>query len=113
MNNSTGDEQKLVLFERALKKTEKNMLALSLLINHFRDSGFDDTKYAPQFKEMMGQFAKLMRDFSRTEYEYEGPYNSDQTLERYKASISKSWKHKPDKPENTNVAITTEEIKRG
>ena len=107
-----SEEQKLALFERALKKAEKNMMALSLLMDHFRQSGFDSGKYAPQFQEMMGQFAKLMREFSRTEYEYEGPYNSEQTLERYKGSVSKSWKHKPEKAENADVAITPEEIKK-
>ena len=107
-----SDEQKLALFERALKKAEKNMMALSLLMDHFRQSGFDSGKYAPQFQEMMGQFAKLMREFSRTEYEYEGPYNSEQTLERYKGSVSKSWKHKPEKAGNADVAITPEEIKK-
>lgn len=107
-----SDEQKLALFEKALKKAEKNMIALTLLMEHFKNSGFDSGKYAPQFQEMMGQFAKLMREFSRTEYEYEGPYNSDQTLERYRGSVSKSWKHKPEKAENADKPITEDEIKR-
>jgi hypothetical protein len=106
------EEQKLALFQKALKKAEKNMMALSLLMDHFKQSGFDSSRYTPQFQEMMGQFAKLMRDFSRTEYEYEGPYNSDQTLERYKQSVSKSWKHKPEKAENADKPITEEEIRK-
>ncbi len=109
---SKSEEQKLALFHKALKKAEKNMMALSLLMNHFKQTGFDSSQYTPQFQDMMGQFAKLMRDFSRTEYEYEGPYNSDQTLDRYKQSVSKSWKHKPEKAENADKPITEDEIKK-
>lgn len=106
------DEQKLALFEKALSKAQKNMMALTLLMDHFKETGFDSGRYTPQFQDMMGQFAKIMRDFSRTEYEYEGPYNSEQTLERYKSSVGKSWKHKPEKSENSNKPITEDEIKR-
>lgn len=117
MSNSTAltvksDEQKLALFEKALSKAQKNMMALTMLMDHFRESGFDSGRYAPQFQDMMGQFAKLMREFSRTEYEYEGPYNSEQSLERYKSSVSKSWKHKPEKSGNSEKPITEDEIKR-
>lgn len=109
---SKADEKgAVVLFERALSKVEKNMNALSLLMKHFEDSGFDKTKYSPQFQDMMGKFAKMMREYTRTEYEYEGPYTGEQTQERYKSSVAKSWKHKPEKPENADVPITEEEIK--
>lgn len=106
-----SQEQKLALFTKALKKAEANMMALSILIDHFKEQGYDRGQYAPQFESMMGNFAKLLREFSRTEYEYEGPYSSDQTLERYRNSVSKSWKHKPEKAENSDVSITEEEIK--
>lgn len=109
---SKTEEQKMILFQKVLGKAQKDMMALTLLMNHFKDSGFDSSKYSPQFQDMMGQFAKLMRDFSRTEYEYEGPYNSEQTLERYKSSVGKSWKHKPEKAENSEKPITEDEIKR-
>ena len=106
-----SQEQKMALFTKALKKAEANMMALSILIDHFKEQGYDRGQYAPQFESMMGNFAKLLREFSRTEYEYEGPYSSEQTLERYRNSVSKSWKHKPEKAENADVPITEEEIK--
>ena len=112
ITKKTEEDQKLALFERALRKTEKNMASLSMLIDYFKQSGYDSGKYAPQFQDMMGQFAKLLREFSRTEYEYEGPYNSEQSLERYKASVSGSWKHKPEKDANANKPITEDEIKK-
>jgi hypothetical protein len=110
-DNKSEDDQSVILFERALSKVEKNMNALALLMEHFERSGFDKTKYSQSFQDMMGKFAKLMKEYTRTEYEYEGPYNADQTQERYKASVAKSWKHKPDKAENCDVPITEAEIK--
>lgn len=109
---SKKDEQAIVLFEKALARVEKNMNGLSLLLEHFENSGFDKSKYSGKFQDMMGKFAKLMREYTRTEYEYEGPYNAEQTQERYKSSVAKSWKHKPEKPENADVPITEDEIKR-
>lgn len=110
--SATPDEQAVMLFERALSKVEKNMNALSLLMEHFEKSGFDKSKYSQSFQDMMGKFAKLMREYTRTEYDYEGPYTGEQTQERYKASVAKSWKHKPDDPKNCDVPITDEEIRK-
>ena len=104
------DDKAVILFERALQKVEKNMGALALLMEHFDKSGFDKSKYTPQFQDMMGKFAKLMREYTRTEYEYEGPYSAEQTQDRYKASVAKSWKHKPGKEQSP---LTEEEIRKG
>jgi hypothetical protein len=111
-SQDASSQQAVMLFERAMSKVEKNMGALALLMEHFERSGFDKTKYSAQFQDMMGKFAKLMKEYTRTEYEYEGPYNAEQTQERYKASVTKSWKHKPERPENAEVPITEDEIKR-
>jgi hypothetical protein len=111
---SVKDETKdksVALFERALSKVEKNMNALALLMDHFDRNGFDRSKYGQNFQDMMGKFAKLMKEYTRTEYEYEGPYSSEQTQERYKASVAKSWKHKPEKPENADKPVTEAEIR--
>lgn len=111
-SSAKGDDQAVVLFEKTLSTIEKNMSALSLLMEHLESSGYDKTNYSSKFQDMMGKFAKLMREYTRTEYEYEGPYSAEQTQERYKASVSKSWKHKPERPENADVPITEDEIKK-
>ena len=81
-------------------------------MEHFERTGYDKARYSQSFQDMMGKFAKLMREYTRTEYEYEGPYTGEQTQERYKASVAKSWKHKPEKSENSDKPITEDEIKR-
>jgi hypothetical protein len=108
----SGQDQALILFEKALSKVEKNMNALNMLIAHFEKTGYDKSQYTPQFQDMMGKFAKLMKEFTRTEYEYEGPYSAEQTQERYKASVVKSWKHRPERPANAEAPISEDDVRR-
>ena len=113
MAASKDETQAVVLLDKTLSKIEGDMNSLAILMDHFEKNGYSGQKYSAKVEDMMGKFAKLMRQFSRTEYEYEGPYTSKQLSERYKTSVVKSWKHKPEKAANADSPLTDEEIQRG
>lgn len=113
MASSKDETQAVALLDKTLSKIENDMNSLAILMEHFEKHKYNGQKYSAKVEDMMGKFAKLMRQFSRTEYEYEGPYSSKQFAERYKTSVAKSWKHKPEKASNSEAPLTEEEILQG
>ncbi len=105
------DEQKQVaVLEQEFETMEQQMKRMAEHIRKLRKEGeFDKSQfYEGKFAGFMNDFNTLLKEFNRSSDEVE-VLSGDRMLEKYKASVAKSWKHKPEKEGNVKP-VTTEEV---
>lgn len=104
-----GDKQ-IAILEHDFETMEEQMKRMADQIRRLRKEGeFDKSQfYEGKFAGFMNDFNTLLKEFNRSSDEVE-VLSGERTLEKYKASVAKSWKHKPEKEGNVKP-VTTEEV---
>lgn len=106
-----GDDGKeIAVLEHDFETMEQQMKRMADQIRKLRKEGeFDKSQfYEGKFAGFMSDFNTLLKEFNRSSDEVE-VVSGDRMLEKYKASVAKSWKHKPEKEGNVKP-VTTEEV---
>lgn len=90
--------------------------ALAKLAKHLREAGgsgeFDKAQFIrDRTGKFFADFNTILKEYNKSSEDPEG-IPGDRLLEKYKAGVTKSWKHQPEKPDAVKP-ITKEELDRG
>lgn len=88
----------LVKIDEDFDSMDQQMKRMAKHLRKLRKEGEYDRAqfYEGKFASFMNDFNTLLKEFNRNSDEVE-VLSGDRMLEKYKASVSKSWKHKPEK----------------